>query len=292
MQTSVATAGTRRRGRVERFAGDRYLAAMASPLFALRKRPWFQRLTAALDRPVSTKALGLPFPVAMRLGPNLSLIVRGKRAEPRERAAFVRLLDELQPRSFWDVGANVGLYGFTFAARFPDRPCIMVEPDPKNAACLRRTIERAKLPAAQVLEAAVSDRAGEARFAVDPLTGATGQLVDGQMTFVERHHKLVPPATTVRTVTLDDMRDRYGPPDLVKIDVEQGELAVLQGATALLRDTRPVILIELSGERAAAQSLTAAGYLLSDWRSGEPAPLGAWATLARPAHRAQTPTAD
>ena len=36
------------------------------------------------------------------------------------------------------------------------------------------------------------------------------------------------------------MLDSYERPAIVKIDVEQGELALLKGATRLLRDVRPV----------------------------------------------------
>lgn len=255
---------------------------MASPLFALRRHRWFQALTAAFDRPVAVRAFGLPFPVTMRLGPNLSLVVASRKAEPRERATFAALLEELQPRCFWDVGANVGLYGFTYLHRFPQRPCIMIEPDPRNTACLRRTIERGGFASAVVVEAAVTDSVGSTAFAIDPLSGATGQIVNGQMPFVQRHHRMTPPTLTVQTSTLDALLERFPAPDLIKIDVEQAELSVLQGASRLLRDIRPVMLIELSGARAAAQLLLAAGYRLFNWRTGEPEPDGAWATLARP----------
>jgi FkbM family methyltransferase len=260
---------------------------MASPLFALRRRRWFQRLTAALDRQVSVRAAGLPFPLTMRLGPNLSLVA-GKLGERAERQAFGRLLATEPPRSFWDIGANVGLYGFTFAARLPGRPCVMVEPDPRNAACLRRTIERARLQNVTVIEAAAAEREGEAEFATDPLTGATGQLVHAGPSFIERHHGVAPPKRTVRTVTLDSLLAHHPAPDLIKIDVEQAELQVLRGATELLR-RQPTVLIELSGEREAGRLLQRAGYRLTDWRTGQPAPDGAWSTVAYPPRYALSP---
>lgn len=257
---------------------------MASPLFTLRKYRWFQRLTLLLDRRVSVRALGLPFPVTMRLGPNFTLATR-LRKEAQEREAFRQLLERLQPRVFWDVGANIGIFGFAFAARFPERPCLMIEPDPANLACLRQTKEQAGLEHTTLLEAAVSDRDGSAAFALDPLTSATGQLVDGTLPFVERHHGFSPPLRQVRTVTLDSLLDAHAPPDLVKIDIEQHEATALQGAAKLLREVRPVILIELSGGRSAAGLLREAGYVLTDWHSGQPAPEGAWATLASPRER-------
>jgi hypothetical protein len=93
---------------------------MPSPLFALRRRRWFQRITIALDRQIRVRVAGLSFPITMRLGPNLSLVVGRRDAD---YLAFGRLLAASPPRCFWDVGANVGLYGFLFAPRYPGRPC-------------------------------------------------------------------------------------------------------------------------------------------------------------------------
>ena len=65
--------------------------------------------------------------------------------------------------------------------------------------------------------------------------------------------------------TLDDLLARgvIAPPDFVKMDVEGGELAVLQGATRTLREQRPRIVAETHGhavEAAVAGLLLAAGY--------------------------------
>jgi hypothetical protein len=51
----------------------------------------------------------------------------------------------------------------------------------------------------------------------------------------------------VEVVTLDDFsaRDGVRAPDVVKIDVEGGELDVLAGMAGLLSSTRPALLLEL-----------------------------------------------
>ena len=64
--------------------------------------------------------------------------------------------------------------------------------------------------------------------------------------------------------TLDEIvaRERLAPPDLLKIDVEGSEAAVLHGATELLR-RRPHLVIETHGpelERACVEALTPFGY--------------------------------
>ena len=264
---------------------------MVSPLFRLRRRRWFQRLTIALDRPVATRRLGLPFPVTLRLAPNLSLLLAASRAEPAERRNFTRCIEERRPRVFWDVGANIGLYGFTFLSRRPDGRCLLIEPDAANAACLRRTIERNRLAGTQVLQLAVSDSVGTADFLPDPLSGATGQLVGEVAPFGERHHGFRVRPVRVATTTLDDLLATHPAPQVVKVDVEHAEYAVLTGARRLLREARPVLFLELSAPRVRSVALLQdAGYQLYDWRTGAPAPDGSHATWAIPAEQDRTST--
>ena len=53
------------------------------------------------------------------------------------------------------------------------------------------------------------------------------------------------------TISLDDLLDRFGPPSLVKIDVEGAEVEVLRGATRLLKEVRPVFYLEIGSEEEA-----------------------------------------
>jgi hypothetical protein len=78
-----------------------------------------------------------------------------------------------------------------------------------------------------------------------------------------------PDVTTriVPQVTLDGFtEDRQLVPDLVKIDVEGNELAVLEGAQGLLDRVRPVVLLESwpggGGRTALFLSLASHGYRL------------------------------
>ena len=64
--------------------------------------------------------------------------------------------------------------------------------------------------------------------------------------------------------TLDDELHGSPPPNVIKLDVEGLELAVLQGADGLLRDQGPVLLFELwlpGLERAGASGEALLGYL-------------------------------
>jgi hypothetical protein len=69
---------------------------------------------------------------------------------------------------------------------------------------------------------------------------------------------------------LDDLTAQFGPPGLLKIDVEGAENLVLEGAARTLEDFRPVILCECSGGKtgeSSAELLRASGYVWRPWNS-------------------------
>jgi FkbM family methyltransferase len=56
----------------------------------------------------------------------------------------------------------------------------------------------------------------------------------------------------VPTVTLDWLATQFPAPDVIKIDVEQAELAILRGASSVLRAALPTIVCAVAGRNAAA----------------------------------------
>jgi len=179
--------------------------------------------------------------------------------------ALLRLAAEVvrSGHTVWDVGANVGLFSFAAAAvAGPAGSLLAVEPDTALAGLLRRSAaaDQGHAPV-QVLPAAVSDEVSVARFHVALRNRATSHL-DGYGTAMAggvRFTNLVP------TVTLDWLAARFPAPDVLKIDVEGAELAVLNGAAQLLGHV-PTIICEVAARNAAAVSglLTARGYTLYD----------------------------
>ena len=64
-------------------------------------------------------------------------------------------------------------------------------------------------------------------------------------------------------VTIDELAERHFVPDLLKIDIEGGEVDALRGASRVLADRRPAILLEVHGqdlEWQCLELLRAAGY--------------------------------
>jgi len=140
-----------------------------------------------------------------------------------------------------DLGANVGLTTLFFAPSFPDARYVCVEPNPANAAVLRRNVAWLG-PRAEVVEAAVTDQSGQVAFD-DNRPSYDGHIAGPGQT-----------GRMVRCCTLDEIAASCGLDriDVLKIDIEGAEREVLRGNPACLRDVG-VIIIELHG-----------GYSLSD----------------------------
>jgi FkbM family methyltransferase len=170
----------------------------------------------------------------------------------------------------WDIGANVGLFSFAAAvAAGPQGRVLAVEADTDLAGLLRRSADGAaarRHAPVEILPAAVSDDVSVARFHIARRNRATNHLEGFGSTMAGgiRASRLTP------TVTLDWLAERFPVPDVLKVDVEGAEQAVLGGGARVLAGS-PAVICEVSGQNTAAVSriLTGHGYELYD---GEHAP--------------------
>jgi FkbM family methyltransferase len=134
----------------------------------------------------------------------------------------------------YDVGAHIGFFSLC-SARL-GASVVAFEPDPGNAARLRRNVELNDA-AVEVIEAAVSDADGE--VALDAGDSAS--------------ERTIRPGRGVRAVTLSKFAAHRPPPTLIKIDVEGAEGRVLRGASSLLVQAAPVVVCEVHGEEAESE---------------------------------------
>ncbi|HUN36326.1 MAG TPA: FkbM family methyltransferase [Trebonia sp.] len=183
----------------------------------------------------------------------------------------------------WDIGANMGLFSFAAAvAAGPEGRVLAVEPDTELARLLRRSAaEGTGRAPVEVLPAAVSEDLSVARFHVARRNRATSHLAGfgSPMAGGVRSTQLVP------TVTLDWLAARFPAPDVLKIDVEGAELAVLSGGAEVLARS-PRVICEVCAPNADAVTgiLASHGYTLYDGetRGGDrvPVPAAPFNTLA------------
>jgi len=166
----------------------------------------------------------------------------------------------------YDVGANVGLYTL-LAARLVGAAGTVVayEPAAAIADVLERNVRLNGFATIRVRRVAVGAAAGEAALVTREVeTGAT--VVEGEG------------GIRVPVVCLDDELAAGLPaPDVVKIDVEGGELDVLAGMAEILRACRPVLLCEMHGlNREVAAALRPLGYELAAVESDDPVETAPW----------------
>jgi FkbM family methyltransferase len=140
-----------------------------------------------------------------------------------------------------DVGSNRGLYAV--AALSHSSGVLAFEPQPYYAEFLRKFMPRR----IDVRECAISDHRGTATLLVpsDPRMHAEAHLsaADGNET---RHGAFV--ELSVATLSIDQVVTE--PVGLIKIDVEGHELAVLNGASNVIQNWRPNVIIEIENRHA------------------------------------------
>lgn len=158
----------------------------------------------------------------------------------------------------YDVGAHVGY--FTLLASQLVRSggrVFAFEPLPLNVAYLERHKRMNRLANVEVLPFAVGRAEGHASF------GSTGGTGRGRLASAD-----VAAERLVRVVSLDEMysRGQLPAPTLIKMDIEGVEGDALRGATRLLAEHRPKILLSVHGQAAKRDcetQLAALGYELS-----------------------------
>ena len=131
----------------------------------------------------------------------------------------------------FDVGAHAGYYTLMLSRRVgPQGRVLAFEANPANATKLRKHLDLNNIKNAEVIEAAVTDRAGETFFHTNESASEYGYM-----------GKISGSGTPVRTVRLDD----FPTPDLIKMDIEGAETLALTGAARLLSEHKSTIFLAL-----------------------------------------------
>jgi FkbM family methyltransferase len=153
--------------------------------------------------------------------------------------------------TFVDVGANHG--GFSIVASHlvgPSGRVVAVEPQPRLAEAIRRSLAANGSCTHEVHEFAVSDRDGEIDLLIP--TRSSGRAGAFQTHSGRRDHRTV----RVAMRRFDEAVDwgSFGKGTVVKLDVEGSELSFLKGARRMLETLQPRLLMEVN-----AVSMQAAG---------------------------------
>jgi len=185
-------------------------------------------------------------------------IVSGGCYEPETVTLVERLV---QPgMTVLDIGANVGQYTMIASRLVGQRGAVhSFEPEPSNFACLSRGVRlngRANVRCNQI---ALADRQGTATLHL-----ASESRNAGAHSLAATHHS-TGSVVEVTIGTLDEYAATLAALDVVKLDVEGAELAVLRGGRRSIDRFHPSIVVELSDQNSRPFGYTSdvlAGWLL------------------------------
>jgi FkbM family methyltransferase len=143
-----------------------------------------------------------------------------------------------------DVGANSGYYSLLVTAVDPRVRVDAFEPYPPVTAILRRNLAINAADRITVRTAALGEMSGRATLYVP---NDTHGLVETSSSLNPDFTMLgVGSQVSVTVTTLDDVYPEGGAqPALLKIDVESLEAEVLRGGASLLRNARPLVIVEV-----------------------------------------------
>src|SRR5262245_2321440 len=191
-----------------------------------------------------------------RLGTSIHIAVNGERW----------LIEQIAPRSkfFIDVGANVGDWTIEFASRMPGVPRgIAFEPSPSTAAELRTRL--ADYDSVEIVECAISDRSGNAKFYAEKNYGETSSLI--------RTHSAVdakPLSVRVSTLDAEIAARKIASVDFLKIDAEGFDFHVLRGGEESINNKKiDVIQFEYNSPWIESGATLAAAYTFLQSRGYE-----------------------
>jgi FkbM family methyltransferase len=177
-----------------------------------------------------------------------------------ERRCYERAEDPIPPGGvIVDVGAHVGLFALFSTLNFKPSRHISVEASPPTEALLRHNIETNHLSQVEIVHAAAGDSHGTATLTYFPHLPGNSTL---HPEVKEAELAAFGPRSRQRMKTMFDEGVRYevtvkplgellpvdltGPIELLKVDVESAELAVLRGISAELWPRIQRVVVEVS----------------------------------------------
>ncbi len=166
----------------------------------------------------------------------------------RKEGDFLHFLSILPAHStILDIGANIGVMTVHIARKLPDSNVFSFEPVPVNLLTLRKLLKFFKLKNVTVFETALGNYNGTADIilperkkvkfhGLSHIEGVEGSEGDTGIKYSVRMQRLD---------DLKELRNLSKPVSGIKIDVENYEYNVLEGAKELLMRNKPVIYAEL-----------------------------------------------
>ncbi len=171
----------------------------------------------------------------------------------------------------YDIGANIGYISLIFAKQVGAQgKVIAFEPLPENFKRLAENVSLNNMNAhVTPYQVAMVDKPGETTFFIHK-SGAMGKA-EGSLGREEKYLSKI----KVEAVALDDFifTKKHPHPDLIKMDIEGGEVLAIQGMRRTLTEIKPIILVEIHSHTALEclwKEFQSANYSLYKMEKGYP----------------------
>jgi FkbM family methyltransferase len=235
------------------------------------RSPWFRKAYLLIARSYGTRddiirrgpAKGLKFNSALARNAGFLLGTY----EPEVQTLYASLLGP--GMTVYDIGANVGFLAVLAAQLVgPGGKVVCFEPLPANAAAIEYNAALNAFTNVVVIREALGREEGTSEFLVSGDVG-WGRL-PGTGRDPDDFKEVIPVQVSRLSRAVDEYRLPL--PDLIKVDIEGGEIGMLEGSRELLARCRPFLLVELHGTNAGVdRMLCETGY--QSYVLGEPRPI-------------------
>jgi FkbM family methyltransferase len=172
----------------------------------------------------------------------------GGKYEREIRALFRKICQKRRLSSFFDVGANVGIFSGDFLSLHERNQVVAFEPHPLVFRCLEKTKRKAGLERWHLFQQALAEKKGRAPLHYDPLAPARSAMEpskEGLFSW-EKEYNGPTESKEVEMTTLDLFMNEHPTfcPEIVKVDIEGSEWRFFQGAEKTLERLKPILFFE------------------------------------------------
>ncbi|KYK29426.1 hypothetical protein AYK20_05625 [Thermoplasmatales archaeon SG8-52-1] len=189
---------------------------------------------------------------------------------PEEKVSNLLIKKLNSCKCFVDVGANLGYYTFLASKIMSDGIVYSFEMDDKNYSLLEKNLFINKSKNVKIYHAAITDYSGVVSYSntlrlPSPILTVSTRISNNRYSIKK----------SVKAISLDDFFNANGSkPEIIKIDVEGGEIKVLNGMQKLLDNDNLQLFLEVhpfrlklnfqSSANAIISMLLDKGFLLSE----------------------------
>ncbi len=159
----------------------------------------------------------------------------------------------------FEIGSNIGQYSLGISEKIgPSGRLVCVEPDTNNFAFLTFNVLKNKCDNIELLHNAVSDQEGKSIFFKDTVTGGRmGSLIKKYVS-----DKYEGKTEEVGTITLKRLKEQFGTPDFVKVDVEGAENIIFYSPELLDKKTVYFIEVRTDTKKQIVDTFSSAGFVI------------------------------